>query len=122
MPGIIDTPQGEYVLNLVPSTPDQRDYRLTVDEQLTLQDTYDLVAGFTYDQGRQGACTGQAQAKLFRMLLKLLGFSDFQISRAMIYYQSRVLEGTQTQDAGATIADSMRGLYLFGGCSSTVRR
>jgi hypothetical protein len=117
MPGVIDTPSGSYVLNLVPSTPDQRDFKFAAAPALILQDTYDLVAGFTYDQGRQGSCTGNAQAKLFRMLLKAQGMTDFQISRAMIYYESRLLEGTQNQDSGSTIADSMRGMYLKGACS-----
>lgn len=118
MSGVIDTEAGQYVLNLVPSLPDQRDYLFSREQLVQLRDTYDLVAGFTYDQGRQGSCTGNAQAKLFRMLLKLLGFSDWDVSRAMIYYQSRALEGTTGQDAGATIADSMRALYLYGGCSN----
>ncbi len=117
MSGTIEAGGIDRVLNLVPSTPDQRDYRFAAPELRVLQDTYDLVAGHTYDQGNEGSCTGNAQAKLFRMLLKLLGMSDWEISRAMIYYMSRVLEGTQTQDAGATIADSMRACYLYGGCS-----
>ncbi len=117
MSGIITDNGVDRVLNVTPSLPDQRDYRFAAPPQLALQDTYDLVAGFTYDQGNEGSCTANAQAKAFRMLLKLLGFSDFVISRAMIYYKSRELEGTQNQDAGATIADSMRSLYLYGGCS-----
>lgn len=117
MAGIIDTPNGSFVLNLVPSTPDQRDYKFTAAPLLALQDTYDLVAGFTYDQGQQGSCTGNAQAKLYRMLLKAQGMTDFAVSRAMIYFESRLLEGTTNQDSGSTIADSMRGMYLKGACS-----
>ena len=119
MPGVIEVNGTEYVLNVTPSPPDVRDFKFTAPQQLELQDTYDLVAGFTYDQGRQGSCTANAQAKLFRMLLKLLGFSDYEISRAMIYFESRKLEGTTFQDAGSTIADSMRGLYLSGACKES---
>ncbi len=119
MSGIIDTNGIDRVLNVVPSLPDQRDYKFTAPPVLTLQDTYDLVAGFTYDQGNEGSCTANAQAKDFRMILKLQGFTDWQVSRAMVYYMSRVLEGTQNSDSGATIADSMRAMYLYGGCSET---
>src|ERR1051326_1009714 len=120
MPGTIDTPNGSYVLNVTPSPPDIRDYRFAAEPPVALQDTYDLVAGFTYDQGRQGSCTGNAQAKIFRMLLKAQGASDWDISRAMIYFNSRSLEGTVNQDSGSTLADSMRGLYLYGACSNQV--
>lgn len=117
MSGIIAVNGVDRVLNVTPSLPDQRNYRFAAPLFQILQDTYDLVAGFTYDQGNEGSCTANAQAKIFRMLLKLLGLTDFEISRAMVYYMSRLLEGTQTQDVGATIADSMRSLYLYGGCA-----
>ncbi len=108
----------ERVLNLTPSLPDPRDYRLQLPAQLSLQDTYDLVAGFTYDQGIQGSCTGNAQAKAYRLILKAQDMQDWDISRAMIYYEARKLMGTTNQDSGATLADSHRGLYLSGGCSN----
>lgn len=119
MPATIEVNGTEYVLNVVPSLPDQRDYRFvfTAEQVLTLQDTYDLVAGFTYDQGRQGSCTANAQAKIFRMLLKLAGFSDWLVSRAMVYYMSRLRAGNQNYDAGATIADSMAAFAAAGACS-----
>lgn len=117
MSGTIEVNDTTYSLNLVPSTPDQRDYLFTVQEQLTLQDTYDLVAGFTYDQGQQGSCTANAQAKIFRMLLKFAGFSDWLVSRAMVYYMSRLRAGNQNSDAGATIADSMAAFADSGACS-----
>lgn len=118
MSGVIDTNGVPRVLNVVPSNPDIRDYRFAVPEALALQDTYDLVAGFTYDQGIQGSCTANSRAKQFRLLLKAQGMTDFDISRAMIYYEGRKLAGTQNQDSGSTLADSMRGLYMSGACSS----
>jgi hypothetical protein len=118
MAGVIEVNGIERVLNVVPSTPDVRDYRFALEAPpAALQDTYDLSAGFTYDQGIQGSCTANAQAKIFRMLLKAQGLADFDISRAMIYFESRKLEGNTNQDAGSTLADSMRGLYLSGACS-----
>ena len=120
MPGVIEVDGINRVLNVTPSPPDIRDYRFAAEPPVTLQDTYDLVAGFTYDQGQQGSCTGNAQAKIYRMLLKAQGASDWDISRAMIYYESRGLEGTTNQDSGSTLADSMRALYLYGGCSNQV--
>lgn len=118
MSGVIETEVGNFVLNVTPSPPDIRDYRFQLEAPVSLQDNYDLVAGFTYDQGIQGSCTANAQAKIFRMLLKNQGATDWDISRAMIYYESRKLMGTTNQDSGATLADSMRGMYLSGGCSN----
>ncbi len=114
---VIEVDGVQRVLNLVPSTPDVRDYRFSLEPTVALQDTYDLVAGFTYDQGIQGSCTANAQAKIYRMLLKAQGMTDWQISRAMVYFMSRLRAGNQNSDAGATLADSMGALTDSGGCS-----
>ncbi len=116
--GTIEVDGVQRVLNVTPSPPDIRDYRFSLEPTVALQDTYDLVAGFTYDQGVQGSCTANAQAKIYRMLLKAQGMTDFDISRAMIYYESRRLEGTTGSDSGSTLADSMKGLNQSGACSN----
>lgn len=115
--GSIEVNGTSYRLDLKVSIPDLRDWQFQVPEGLEVPDTIDLASGFTYDQGAEGSCTGNAQAKLFRMALKLKGFTDFEISRAMIYYNSRAIEGTTSSDAGSTIGDSIKGLNVFGACS-----
>lgn len=110
----------ERQLNLRPSLPDVHDYRFQAQVDASqLQDTYDISLGWAYDQALESSCTGNAQAKLFRAILKAQGMPDWQISRAMIYFNGRKLEGTTAQDSGSTIADSMAGIAKWGACSES---
>lgn len=118
MPGIHVLPNGQhYRVDLTPSRPDLRDWLFTPPPDLLIPDDMDLVSGFCYDQGQEGSCTGNAQAKIFRMMLKLQGYTDYEVSRAMIYYNSRMLEGTVNQDSGSTIEDSMKAFAKWGACN-----
>ena len=67
-----------------------------------------------YDQGQLGSCTANA-------LCSLVGYDKpgFCGSRLFVYYNERKLENTIPQDAGATLADGIKTLQIYGVCPET---
>lgn len=107
-----------YRLDCRPSLTDHRDYQFAARlPNASVPDIINIDAGVPYDQGQEGSCTGNAQAKLVWVLRKQFAQPVVELSRAMIYYLSRLIEGTQNQDSGSTLADSFAGLYKWGACS-----
>lgn len=68
-----------------------------------------------WDQGNEGSCTSHAGCACRVMLA---GDPELDLSRAFLYYQERVLEGTTGQDAGATMRDICKAAQKFGVCPS----
>lgn len=66
------------------------------------------------DQGNLGSCTANAGAQVVNALRLRQGLAEVPLSRLALYYWTRVKEGTQGQDAGATIADTIATLKLAG--------
>jgi hypothetical protein len=118
MPGTIDVNGTSYKLNCQPSTPDFHNWQFHLRDDLISAPPpqIDLHPWFTYDQLAEGSCTANANIKLIRMIMKALGIPDVDLSRAMEYFDARLLEGTQTQDSGATIGDSIKALATYGVC------
>ncbi len=67
-----------------------------------------------YDQEDLGSCTAQAAAGLAQFTMKKTGRKWFVPSRLAIYYWTRELEGTVTEDAGASLQDTMKVLINRG--------
>ncbi len=63
-----------------------------------------------YDQGYLGSCTANAGGALGQFLNKKFGFKDYLPARLAIYYWTRELEGTVSEDSGASLTDTMRTL------------
>lgn len=61
-----------------------------------------------YDQKELGSCTANAVGALFQFLLMKQGCHSWVPSRLFIYYNSRVLEGTESIDTGATLNSSIK--------------
>ena len=78
--------------------------------------TADLSPGMPaiYDQGNIGACTGHAGAALGQYALRAQGLPEFTPSRLDLYYQARKLEGTQDQDCGAFLRDTLKVMGQLG--------
>lgn len=66
------------------------------------------------DQGNLGSCTANAGAQVVNTLRLRQGLPEIPLSRLALYYWTRVREGTQDQDAGATIADTITTLKTAG--------
>ena len=58
-----------------------------------------------YDQGDLGSCTANAFAALGEFLMNKQGVHAYVPSRLFIYYNERAIEGTISDDAGATMFD-----------------
>lgn len=67
-----------------------------------------------YDQESLGSCTSQMGAGIGELLMIKEGHKPFVPSRLFIYYNERVIEGTVSDDAGATIADCFKVLSVNG--------
>lgn len=123
MSGTIDTGNGVYVLNVTPSLPDLNAWQFSPPEGLEIPDVIELDKDWPaalqvpFDQGQEGSCTGNAQSKLWDITAVGQGIPTITPSRRFIYNRSRHYEGTDNQDAGSTILDSIRGLAEFGVCS-----
>lgn len=116
--GVIEHNGVEYQLNVTPTPPNLDDWQFvpTVQAVDSIPDEIDLKPWFTYDQGIQGSCTGNTQAKLMRLITRHQGLSDIDFSRAFIYKNSRTLDGWPNDDRGSTILNSIKSLLQFGAC------
>lgn len=93
-----------YALRLVPTPP-----------------FYDMTPRMppVYDQLTLGDCTGNALAGAVQFLRAKQGLPSFMPSRLFIYWNERVIEGTTSVDAGATVHDGVSTLTNLGACSET---
>ncbi len=99
----------------VPDRPDPRDFvgALSVEEMaVTVPPSVSLRTDMppVYDQGQLGSCTANAIAGAVQYQQLKQGEPEGQNvpSRLFIYYNERALEGTVTQDAGASIRDGIK--------------
>lgn len=86
---------------------------------------FDLPAGIDLrqgcspivDQGELGSCTANAIASGLREFMELkAGQSLTRLSRLFLYYKEREMEGTVSEDSGASIRDGMKVLLNTGVC------
>ncbi len=66
------------------------------------------------NQKQQSACTGHGSAGIVMCDQKKQGLPIVIPSRAMIYYDARLAEGTESQDAGAMVRDAVAGVVKSG--------
>lgn len=69
-----------------------------------------------YDQGTLGSCTAQGLVGCLSAVEKKFGLPYVPLSRLMIYYNEREMEGTVKFDAGAMIRDGIKSLEKIGVC------
>lgn len=104
-----------------PSVPDIRDWRHNFKGARTAASVDLRTTGHlpsVWDQGQIGSCTSHSAGAAYVFDLSLQGNiaapDDFMPSRLFHYYQERVMEGTTSEDAGATIADSVKAMNKYG--------
>jgi|GEM_PF-1720205 len=68
------------------------------------------------DQGQQGSCTAHAIVGLREYMEIKDGKTLVPLSRAFLYYEERLKEGTNNQDSGAMPVDGMNVLKTIGVC------
>lgn len=70
-----------------------------------------------WDQQSLGSCTGFASKSAAELVTNLITpdkKDDFIASALFQYYNERILEGTTEEDSGASIADAIRALKIYG--------
>lgn len=73
-----------------------------------------------YNQGSLGSCTANAAAALLQFTEKELTKTKRPIpSRLFIYYNTRVIQGTQDEDSGASIRNTLKAIANQGYCKET---
>lgn len=106
-----------------PDLPDPRDHAYKVVnpnreiQSVHLKDKYKMPPVF--DQGNLGSCTANAGAWIYQFMV-LNGFITHKtlitmpFSRLFLYYNTRLLEGTESYDSGAYIRDVIKAAVKFG--------
>jgi C1A family cysteine protease len=102
-----------------PDLPDQRDFKYTAPQIVSLPAKIDLrkKCPAVYNQGQLGSCTANAIGGAFEFeLLKQDKADDFMPARLFIYYNERVIEHTVNTDSGAQIRDGIKSVSRQGVC------
>lgn len=113
----------EYKFNVKPSLPDSRDKRYTLKQtelrqEVDLREWDSLVEG----QGYLGSCVSNAVTNSYELLVKQK-YPDYfvDLSRLFVYYNTRVIEDTITEDAGVFyIRNSLKAVKQYGICTETL--
>ena len=104
-----------YKLALQPSKQDHRTFKLSLEDH---QKDIDLPSAFAlididkinvYDQGSLGSCTSNAVGQAIRIKTQ----NKLSISRLYQYLNSRLLEGTISEDSGCSILDALKALKKY---------
>ncbi len=72
------------------------------------------------DQGQLGSCTANATVGALEFLYKKRDGQSPDLSRLFVYYNSRRMRGTTSQDSGAYICDAMASVLAFGACRENI--
>lgn len=105
----------------IPDCPDHRDFKMLAAHGLRAltPPRVDLrpKSGPIYDQGQTGSCTGNGWSFCHKFtMVREHQPHIFRPSRLQIYYDERVLAGTQDYDSGAQIRDGAKVLAKIGTC------
>ena len=101
---------------------DPYDYRdhvaMAVTKAVKLPSSVDLRPACppVYDQGDLGSCTANGIAACLEFDRRKQGLLDFVPSRLFIYYNEREMEGTTSEDAGASPRDGIKSVAKQGDC------
>jgi C1A family cysteine protease len=98
-----------------PDTPDQRDHEYRP-KLIRLPRKVDLekYCPPVMDQGSLGSCTAHGASVAIRYERNTAGLEDIAFSRLQLYYDTRWLENTINEDAGAEIRDVIKTLSKKG--------
>ena len=106
----------------LPDLPDRRDilYSAPRIKKAEMPSSIDLTSQSppVYDQGVLSSCVGNSTCSMYQfvaMKQKLANCKDIP-SRLFVYYNARLLEGIESNDAGCQIRDAMKTLAKEGVC------
>lgn len=102
-----------------PDLQDQRDYKFSsIRTVVELPKSIDLRkrCSKVEDQGNIGSCTANSAIGLLEFLDAVPDNTYVNLSRLFLYYNTRLIEGSQGYDSGCTIRDAMKSLNTYGVC------
>lgn len=96
--------------------PDVRDYWLTLAPKGALPPKLDLTPQCPpiMDQKSLGSCVANAVAFGIQFTERELGYSALVPSRLFLYYNNRLIEGTENEDSGSTVRDGIKSPMKYG--------
>ncbi len=105
----------------IPDLPDFRDHVFSAPvpvNPVTLPPLVDLRGNMPkiYDQGNLGSCVANSVSSAIEYDLMKQKLPDFMPSRLFVYYNTRAMEGTATQDSGCMIRDAVKSVNSLGVC------
>jgi len=105
-----------------PDSPDFRDYKFEARQDIltSLPDRVDLRPKTppVVNQGSLGSCTANAVGVAHRFAQRNQGQKDWMPSRLFVYYNTRVLDGSNVnQDTGSSIRNAIKSVGKQGVCS-----
>jgi len=106
-----------HVFGWKPDLQDQRDYKFSsIRTVVELPKAVDLrnKCSAVEDQGSIGSCTANAAIELLEYLDAVPDNQYVNLSRLFLYYNTRLIEGTQGYDSGCTMRDTMKSLNKYG--------
>jgi len=101
---------------------DARDHKYKISSSIDRPKIVDLrpKCSPVEDQSTQGSCTGHAFVGALEYLENLQQQKFVRLSRAFVYYNERLLEGTEDEDAGADIRDGIKVIANYGVCAESL--
>lgn len=101
---------------------DARDVKYVPKPPAALPPSVDLRADCptAYNQGQIKSCSATALSSVLQYLAKKSGTPIAPPSRLFIYYNERVLAGTQDSDAGSTLRNGIKAVAKQGACVETL--
>lgn len=112
-------PKDRAFFGWVPDTPDHRDVIFKLPKKLKkLPSKVDLRTNdvVVFDQGALGSCTANAVSAAFIYNLVKQEEPMFVPSRLFVYYNTRLLEGNEDRDNGATLRNTVKSINKVGVC------
>ena len=113
-----------------PDLPDVRDHHYGDSEHIAVERVAKLPTSIDIstsphmppiaDQGQLGSCTAFATCAAFDYLESLSGHPFLSPSHLFQYYNSRLLEHTTSEDAGASIRDAIKVTGIDGMCAESM--
>lgn len=108
------------IFNVKKSPEDARDYvyqpkqKIVIKKLPTKVDLTSKLGVKPYNQYDIGSCTANATAAAIQFLQKLGGLKKVMPSRLFIYYNSRAIAGTESEDSGAYLRDVVKAVNKQG--------
>jgi C1A family cysteine protease len=99
-----------------PQLPDHRDrlYAPTLGAQPPSASLTPEYLPPTRNQGNQGSCTGHSCRSIGQFIRMSEGQRNSELSPRFIYFNGRVIEGTQNEDSGCEIRDVVKAVAKLG--------